>query len=158
MHHGGASTHEHNAWDKVRVKDRKYDFRCRECQEQFRETVFTACRAFENGECTDENCTAMHIYKKKEKLRERVAKHGSGVLATVPSHMHPKKRKRNKKQSNLSMSTSSVGLSEEEQTVSVSDAGSRCALSEEDGSLSDASGTGNGWYVIMDSGEVVELL
>eukprot|EP01059_Diplonema_ambulator_P028965 TRINITY_DN48005_c0_g1_i1.p1 TRINITY_DN48005_c0_g1~~TRINITY_DN48005_c0_g1_i1.p1 ORF type:complete len:153 (+),score=33.07 TRINITY_DN48005_c0_g1_i1:55-513(+) len=91
---GGALQHEHNSWDLVRISKRNMlTVRCRVCQSQFKEAEVKRCVDFErDGICENEECCDMHVHRQKQKLRERVARHGVAVLAKVPVSLHPRVR------------------------------------------------------------------
>eukprot|EP01059_Diplonema_ambulator_P020753 TRINITY_DN3464_c0_g1_i1.p1 TRINITY_DN3464_c0_g1~~TRINITY_DN3464_c0_g1_i1.p1 ORF type:complete len:122 (+),score=23.08 TRINITY_DN3464_c0_g1_i1:59-424(+) len=79
-----------NKWDQVRVVKNVCILRCRYCQLQVKMRDITRCLKFENRHCTNRACSEMHVCRKKQSLRERVARHGTGVLEKVPADQHPR--------------------------------------------------------------------
>eukprot|EP01059_Diplonema_ambulator_P012714 TRINITY_DN23151_c0_g1_i1.p1 TRINITY_DN23151_c0_g1~~TRINITY_DN23151_c0_g1_i1.p1 ORF type:complete len:222 (+),score=47.02 TRINITY_DN23151_c0_g1_i1:52-717(+) len=83
--------HKHNNWDLVRISKKNVcTMRCRHCQLQVKMREIRRCVKFENGHCSRRGCKDMHVHKQKLKLRERVARHGTGVLEKVPTSLHPR--------------------------------------------------------------------
>eukprot|EP01059_Diplonema_ambulator_P015552 TRINITY_DN26703_c0_g1_i1.p2 TRINITY_DN26703_c0_g1~~TRINITY_DN26703_c0_g1_i1.p2 ORF type:complete len:167 (+),score=39.22 TRINITY_DN26703_c0_g1_i1:57-557(+) len=88
------SFHAHNSgWEIVREKKQLTTFRCRECQFLFKivTTGVVKCSEFEMSEtCTKgDECGEIHVFKVKQKLKDRVDTHGASVLARVPVCMRP---------------------------------------------------------------------
>eukprot|EP01064_Diplonema_japonicum_P012525 TRINITY_DN19966_c0_g1_i2.p1 TRINITY_DN19966_c0_g1~~TRINITY_DN19966_c0_g1_i2.p1 ORF type:complete len:281 (+),score=29.98 TRINITY_DN19966_c0_g1_i2:47-844(+) len=73
----------HNKWDSIRIKRKWCLLRCRVCDAQWRLPATavsdTRCIPFITKGCADEEeCTLLHIYLRKQRLEERMARQTDG--------------------------------------------------------------------------------